>query len=190
MQTVTYAENWRTNGFGTYAAHEGIPGHHLQLALARLQRNPLRNVLLDNPLIEGWALYAEEEFWRHGGLSDAPESRLAVLRAYRARIVPVICDVNLETAAWNLQQAADFKSRAEPGKGQIDEELLRSIQWPTQPVSYFTGKLQIRDLKDAYRRKLGAAYSDRAFHDALLAEGSIPLVLIRTKLLGEPLPEL
>jgi len=187
---VTNTENWRKGGFGTYAVHEGIPGHHLQLALARLHSNPLRNILQDNPMVEGWALYAEEEFWRHGGFGDSPESRLAVLRSYRARIARVFYDVNVESGVWTLQQAADFKHRAEPGKGTIDEDLLRSIQWPTQLIAYFTGKMQIGELKEAYRRKLGAAYTDRAFHDALLAEGSIPIALIRAKLLGEPGPGL
>jgi uncharacterized protein (DUF885 family) len=57
-------------------------------------------------------------------------------------------------------------------------------------ICYFTGKRQILSLKAEYKRKLGMAYSDRAFNDAFLAEGSIPVALIRAKLLGEPVPGL
>ncbi len=66
---------------------------------------------------------------------------------------------------------------------------MRSIHWPAQLISYFTGKMQLMELRRAYRKKLGAAYSDRAFNDAVLAEGSIPVALIRAKLLGEAVPE-
>ena len=190
LQKVVTAENWRSNGMGPYAAHEGIPGHHLQLAIARLHKDPIRSILVDNVQNEGWALYAEEELWRHGGLGERPEAKAAVLRSCRFRTTRVVYDVNVETGAWDLQKAADFKHRAEPGKGEIDEDLLRSIQWPTQLIGYFTGKMQIVALKEAYRKKLGEAYSDRAFHDAFLAEGSIPVPLIRAKLLGEAVPDL
>ena len=190
LDAVVNAEGWLDNWMGPYAAHEGFPGHHLQLAVARLHPDPIRSLLPDAVENEGWALYAEEELWRHGGLGAAPEAQRAMLRSYRFRIARVVYGVNIETGAWDLQRGADFKDRAEAGKGEIDEDVLRAIQWPTQLVCYFTGKLQILELKEAYRKKLGDAYSDRAFHDALLAEGSIPLALIRAKLLGEPVPGL
>jgi uncharacterized protein (DUF885 family) len=140
-------------------------------------------------LIEGWALYAEELFWKAGGLGPSDAARYQVLDSWRYRIRRVIYDVNIETGRWSLQEAADFKNEAAPGKGKVDEDILRSINWPTQLICYFAGKMQIRDLREAYRKKLGAAYTDRAFHDALLAVGSVPLALARAKLLGEPVPE-
>ncbi len=188
LGAVVAAEGWRKNAMGPYAAHEGFPGHHLQLAIARLHVNPLRSILPDPVQIEGWALYAEEELWSHGGFGPSSEARHAVLSSYRFRIARVVYDVNIETGVWDLQQGADFQQRVAPGKGVINEDLLRAIQWPTQLICYFTGKLQIVELKAAYRQKLGKAYSDRAFHDAFLAEGSIPVPLIRAKLLGEPVP--
>jgi uncharacterized protein (DUF885 family) len=190
LDSVVSAEGWRRNGMGPYAAHEGFPGHHLQLSIARQHPNPLRSILADPVQNEGWALYVEEELWRHGGFSDTPEARAAMLRSYRYRIARVIYDVQIETGAWTLQQGADFKHRAAAGQGEIDEDLLRSIQWPTQLISYFAGKRQIAGLREAYRRALGARYTDRAFHDAFLAEGSIPVALIRAKLLGESVPGL
>ena len=57
---------------GPYAAHEGVPGHHLQLSISRLNPNPLPLDPAGQRLVEGWAMYAEEIFWRAGGLGDSP----------------------------------------------------------------------------------------------------------------------
>jgi hypothetical protein len=189
LAAVTGAESYLRNGMGPYAAHEGFPGHHLQLGIARLHKDPLRSILPDPVEIEGWALYAEEALWNHGGLGDTPASRSALLRSYRHRIARVIYDAHVERGEWTLQRAADFKTHAPAGKGKIDEDLLRAIQWPTQLVCYFAGKLQIVRLKEEMKRRLGPKFDERAFHDALLAEGSVPLALVRAKMLGEPIPE-
>lgn len=181
---------FRDTGMGPYAAHEGFPGHHLQLAIARLHPDPLRSILPDSALNEGWGLYAEEVFWAHGGLGSSPGAERSMLRSYRARANRVVYDVNVETGAWSLQQAADYKYGAAPGEGPVDEDLLRTLQWPTQLVGYYAGKAQIVALREEVRASRGAAWDERAFHDAFLAEGSIPVALIRAKLLGVPLPPL
>jgi len=169
--------------------HEGVPGHHLQLSIARLNPNPLRSLLLDNSLVEGWAMHAEEMFWRARGLGDSPEAEYRTLGSWRSRIRRVFYDVHVECGDWTLQEAGDFKSQAARGEGAVDKDILRAINWPAQLICYFAGKMQILELKAAYREKLGAEFTERGFHDALLAEGSIPLALIRAKLLGEPVPE-
>lgn len=186
--TVVAFDNVRTNGMGTYAAHEGFPGHHLQLSVARLNPNPLRSILPDPVQNEGWGLYAEEVFYDNGGADPGSAAERTLLGSYRGRISRVVYDVNVETGRWTLQQGADFRARAAPGKGEIGPELLRTINWPTQLISYFAGKQQILELREAWRAKMGAAYSDRAFHDAFLAEGSIPIALIRAKMMGEAIP--
>jgi uncharacterized protein (DUF885 family) len=168
--------------------HEGVPGHHLQLSIARLNPNPLRSLLQDNALVEGWAMYAEEIFWRAGGLGDSPEAEYRTIGSWRGRIRRVFYDVHVECGDWTLQEAADFRGQARRGKGTVDEDILRAINWPAQLIGYFAGKMQILDLKAAYREKLGPEYSERKFNDALLAEGSIPVALIRAKLLGEAVP--
>jgi uncharacterized protein (DUF885 family) len=185
---IAATQGFRVSWMGPYAAHEGVPGHHLQLSICRLNPNPIRWILQDNCLIEGWAMYAEEAFWRAGGLGDSPVTSYRTLASYRGRIRRVVYDVNIERGTWTLQQGADYKRATAPGKGQVDEDILRSIHWPAQLITYFTGKLQLMDLRREYRSKLGTAYSERAFNDAVLAEGSIPVTLIRAKLLGEPVP--
>lgn len=183
---IAGTSSYLVTGMGTYAAHEGWPGHHLQLAVARLNPDPLRSILPDPVQNEGWGLYAEEVLWEHGGLGPSKEAERNVLNSYRHRIRRVVYDLNIETGAWTLQQAADYKY----GKAgaPLDEELLRSINWPTQLLCYYTGKKQILALKEAARARPG--WDERAFHDAFLAEGSIPTALVRAKLLGEPVPDL
>ncbi|GDX82879.1 hypothetical protein LBMAG42_46900 [Deltaproteobacteria bacterium] len=188
-QSVVGAADYLENGLGTYSAHEGWPGHHLQLAIARLNPDPIRSILPDCAQNEGWALYAEQAFAEHGGLGPGNGARRTVLGGYRARVARVLYDVNIESGTWTLQAAADFKYGTAAGLGTVDEDLLRSINWPTQLVCYFSGKHQILDMKAAAKAKLGAAFDERAFHDTLLQAGSIPLALTRAKILGEPVPD-
>ena len=189
-QTVFTFRNATVSGIGPYAVHEGVPGHHLQLSIARLNPDPLRSVLMDSVMVEGWALYAEQLFWEAGGFGPSVRARVNMLRSWRFRIRRVIYDVNVETGRWSLQEAADWKYNAEPGKGAIDEDLLRSINWPTQLICYFSGKMQILALREATRAAQGEGWSARAFHDGLLGVGSVPLVMARAKLTGEALPPL
>lgn len=175
---------------GTYAVHEGVPGHHLQLSVARLNPNPLRSVMLDTVMVEGWALYAERLFWEHGGFGESARAHANMLRSWRHRVRRVIYDVNVETGRWTLQQAADWKAGTEPGQSQPDPDLLRSLNWPTQLICYFAGRMQIMELRERQQTAQGAAWSSRAFHDVLLGTGSVPLVFAGARLLGDPLPPL
>lgn len=191
LQTVTAALNQRVDDLGPYAAHEGVPGHHLQLSIARLIADPLRSLLSDGVQNEGWALYAEEMFWRAGGLGPSADAEYQTLDSWRFRVRRVIYDVNVESGLWTLQQAGDFKSSvAQSGQGAVDEDIQRAINWPAQLICYFAGKTQILRLREDYKKKMGAAYTDLDFHDRLLAVGSIPFVFARAKLLGEPVPGL
>ena len=188
LEMILGAQDQKVTDMGPYAAHEGVPGHHLQLSIARLNANPIRSLLNDNSFVEGWALYAEWILWQAGGLGPSPEAEYQTLDSWRFRIRRIFYDVHVESGDWSLQDGGDFKSAARRGKGSVDEDVLRTINWPGQLIGYFSGKMQILALKDAYKKKLGAAYTERKFHDALLAEGSIPVALIRAKLLGEPVP--
>jgi hypothetical protein len=187
LEAVRDAVEFRTNGMGPYAAHEGLPGHHLQLSVARLNPDPIRNLLPDAVENEGWALYAEDMFWQAGGLGPSPQAHYDTLDSFRFRILRVVYDVNIECGRWTLQQGADYKAGSQ---GQVGPDVQRAINWPAQLIAYYAGKMQILQLKADYRKKMGPAYSERAFHDALLRVGSIPYVFARAEMLGEPVPEL
>ena len=175
-------------GMGPYAAHEGVPGHHLQLSIARLNPDPLRSIFTDNVSAEGWALYAEQLFWEVGGFGTTRRAEANMLRSYRHRIRRVVYDVHIETGRWTLQQGADYKYGTGPGAGQIEEEVMRSINWPTQLICYFAGKTQILELRA--RAEQTAGMDPTHFHDVLLGTGTIPLVFAEAKLFGTPLPPL
>lgn len=186
--TLREAVLYRFNGMGPYAAHEGLPGHHLQLAIARLNPDPIRNLFQDPVQNEGWALYAEQEMWEQGGFGDAVQTHIAVLRSWRGRIRRVVYDVNMETGAWTLQQGADWRAQKPAGEATVSPEILRAVNWPAQLICYFAGKEQILALKRDAKAKWGLGYSERRFNDELLALGSVPYVFARAKLLGEPVP--
>lgn len=185
LSTVLFMNRPSANWFGPYAVHEGVPGHHLQLSIARDNPRPVRKLLQSTPLVEGWALYAEGLFEGEGGFGGTSLGRLVMLRSYRARIKRVVFDVKVETGVWTLQEAADWKHDAKPGEGTIGPELLRTVQWPTQLIGYYAGREEIEVLREDCRGAWGDTYSDRRFHDALLAEGPIPVSLVRLALLGD-----
>ena len=187
--TIREAVLYRTNDMAPYAAHEGLPGHHLQLSVARLNPDPIRTLFWDPVENEGWALYAEQEMWEQGGLGTDVDTHTAVLRSWRSRIRRVVYDVNMETGAWTLQQAADWRAVKPAGTTPLSPEILRAINWPAQLICYFAGKEQILALKRDAKARWGAAYSERRFNDELLALGSVPYVFARAKLLGEPVPD-
>ena len=112
-----------------------------------------------------------------------------VLRSWRGRIRRVVYDVNIETGLWTLQQGADWSQAAQPGKGRVGPEIQRTVNWPAQLICYFAGKEQILQLKADCKKKMGHGYSERRFHDELLALGSVPYVFARAKMLGEAVPD-
>jgi len=100
-------------------------------------------------------MYAEEIFWRAGALGDSADAEYRTLGSWRGRIRRVLYDVHVECGDWTLQEAADFRRQARRGVAEIDEDVLRSINWPALLIGYFAGKMQILELKKAYRTRLG-----------------------------------
>lgn len=186
MRVVLNAGRQHETWFGPYAVHEGVPGHHLQLAEVRANPDPIRTLFVDGATIEGWGLYAEELFWENGGFGEAVAAEHAMLRSYRARIRRVVYDVKVETEVWDLHEAAAWRAGREGVD--VDRDVLRAIQWPTQLIGYFAGKHQIMLLREKVRAAQGEAYSEKAFNDAILGAGLVPLSLVEAKLLGEPIP--
>ena len=178
LEAVMGALNQRVNGMGPYAAHEGIPGHHLQLSIARLNTDPIRSVLPDGVQNEGWALYAEEMFQRAGGLGPSVDAQYQTLDSWRFRVRRVVYDVNVESGFWSLQQAGDFKSSAtEPGKGTVDEDVLRAVNWPAQLICYFSGPRSsgsARTTKRRWARPTPTATSTTSFWPWVRSRSSSP----------------
>jgi uncharacterized protein (DUF885 family) len=166
--------------------HEGIPGHFLQLSIARKHPDEIRRMHQDGIFVEGWGLYQEEMLLRTGLYEDSPAGHAQVLRLMRYRAARVTVDVNLHTGVWDFDQAVDYFMK----EGGLDREAATgeaagAAATPGQKIHYTVGKWQILRLLGRYRDAKGAAFTLRGFHDALLAQGSLPLSLVEWAILGD-----
>ena len=165
----------------TLTYHELIPGHHLQITLA--------NEMPDLPLIrkttwfssygEGWALYAEQLAVEMGMYDDDPLGRVGQLQAALFRAVRLVVDTGLHARDWSRERAiAYFVDALGENETVAVTEIERYCVWPGQACSYMVGKLTWLRLRDEAKRKLGAKFDLRAFHDAGLLSGSVPLPVL------------
>jgi uncharacterized protein (DUF885 family) len=167
-------------------AHEGIPGHFLQLSIANHLQSEIRRQHSDTVFVEGWALYGEEMLAREGLYPDNSAAQAQVLRLSRYRSARIGVDVNLHTGRWNFEQAVAYFMEA----GGLDREAAEgeaagAASSPTQKISYITGKWQIMRLLGRYRDRQGAQFRLGAFHDQLISYGSLPLSVIEVLMLDD-----
>lgn len=190
---VTEFDTWREL---TTVYHEGVPGHHLQIAQAvynRAELNSYRRLLGGTSgHAEGWALYAERLMEQLGYLSD-PADRLGMLDGQRMRAARVVLDIGVhlskprldESGTWDFDYALAFMQR---NVNMPDEfirfEVNRYLGWPGQAPSYKVGQRIWEQLRDEVKEREGDAFSIKAFHKRALAIGGVGLDTLRTALLG------
>ncbi len=171
-------------GFRGSGVHEAYPGHHLQLQIAGRHHDPVRKWQMNPMMIEGWALYCEEAMYDQGLYGrDSPARRLAILGGIRFRAARVVADVKLHTGQFTYDQCVDWMCEALDADSESDREFIRKevrryTFSPTYQMSYLMGKREIMALRRAAEQRDGDRFSLKAFHDALLAEGSIPPTLM------------
>lgn len=171
-------------GFRGSVVHEAYPGHHLQLQLAAHALSDVRRWQMNNCLIEGWALYCEQMAYEADLYPDQPRRYLGVLGGIVFRAARIVVDVKLQTGQFDYDQAVDWMIRTlDADTAYIKSEVLRYTMTPGQPMSYLMGKRQIMELRDDIKAREGDAFDLKGFHDRLLSEGSIPVSLIRQKML-------
>ena len=167
--------------------HEGIPGHFLQLSIANHLTDEIRRQHNDNTFVEGWALYGEEMLMREGLYPDQSPSQGQVLRLSRYRAARVAVDVNLQTGRWTFEQAVKYFMDA----GGLDREAAEgeaagAASSPSQKIGYMVGKWQIMKLLGRYRDQQGRNFRLGAFHDRLIANGSLPVSVLEWLMLDDP----
>ena len=164
--------------------HEGYPGHHLQLVLGNRIDSKVRRVFGTTVFVEGWALYCEEMMYEQGYYTDI-RTRLFQLKDQLWRGCRVVIDVKLHTKKMSFDQAVDMLVNvAKLERVNAIAEVKRYTQEPTQPMSYVIGKLEVLKLRDEYKKLKGAEFDLKKFHDQLLSYGSIPVKLVREKMLA------
>ena len=161
----------------TTAYHEGVPGHHMQIAIAQaLPELPaFRQHGFFSAYSEGWALYAER-LGEDIGFYQDPYSRYGHLDAEMLRAVRLVVDTGVHYKHWTRQQMVDFfhehSSEDEPS---VQAETDRYIAWPAQALGYKLGQLEILKLRERAQTELGGKYEIRAFHDEILNGAALPL---------------
>jgi uncharacterized protein (DUF885 family) len=168
-------------GMKTLAYHEGVPGHHFQIAIAQeLQGLPtFRGMLPFTAYTEGWALYTEWIARDMGLYRDDPYGDLGRLQAELFRAVRLVVDTGIHFKRWTREQAiATMVAQSGLSRSEVTSEIERYIVTPGQACAYKIGMIKLLELRARARQRLGAQFTDRAFHDVLLRHGALPLDLL------------
>jgi len=167
------------------AYHEGVPGHHLQFSIAQELTGlpPFRKYNLDlNAYTEGWAFYSER-LGKEVGFYQDPYSDYGRLQNEMWRAVRWVVDTGVHSQHWTRQQMIDFFHEHTAMDDQnIETEVDRYIAWPAQALSYKMGQMKILELRARAQRELGVKFDLRAFHDAVLDQGPLPLDVLEAKI--------
>jgi uncharacterized protein (DUF885 family) len=167
------------------AYHEGVPGHHLQFSIAQQLTDlpSFRRFALDlNAYTEGWAFYSER-LGKEAGFYQDPYSDYGRLQNEMWRAVRWVVDTGVHSKHWTRQQMIDFFHEHTAMDDQnIATEVDRYIAWPAQALSYKMGQMKILELRAQAQRELGPKFDVRAFHDAVLDQGPLPLDVLETKM--------
>jgi uncharacterized protein (DUF885 family) len=166
------------------AYHEGIPGHHLQLAIQReLTGVPrfLNGGVRYNAFSEGWALYTEPLAKEMGFYQD-PYSDFGRLAAEQWRAVRLVIDTGLHAQGWTEDEAVTyFLANVPMPEAAARSEVQRYLTMPGQAVSYKIGMMTIQRLRDQAKAALGDRFDYRAFHDVVLGVGTVPLPVLEAR---------
>ena len=172
-------------GWGRYqieatSYHEGIPGHHLQLAIStELTTVPeFRKRAFIAAYGEGWGLYSER-LADEMGLYTTPLDRMGMLEADSMRACRLVVDTGMHALGWSRQKAIDYMTENSPMRvSQIVPEIDRYAVTPGQALAYMIGRLEIQRMRREAESTLGNAFDIKGFHDTVLGSGLMPLPVL------------
>jgi uncharacterized protein (DUF885 family) len=167
------------------AYHEGLPGHHMQIAIAQeLEGVPeFRKQAGFNAYAEGWGLYSEWLAREMPGTYTDPYSEYGRLTSEMWRAIRLVVDTGLHAKGWTEDQAvAYFSENSSIPLPAIQAEVRRYITWPGQATGYKIGMLKIQELRAKAEAELGEGFDIRGFHDAVLGGGAMPLTLLERRI--------
>lgn len=162
------------------AYHEGIPGHHFQIALAQESDLPgFRNSIGFDGYTEGWALYAEYIASEMGWYDDDPYGDLGRLQYEALRAARMVADTGIHMYGWTQAEASAYlRENTGLTKDYCDNEAWRYIAYPGQATAYLVGKIEILRLRDEAMQALGDDFDIKEFHRVVLENGSVPLMVL------------
>jgi uncharacterized protein (DUF885 family) len=164
--------------------HESAPGHAFQIPLANEDKSlpDFRRHTYISAYGEGWALYCE---WLGDemGMYHTPYDKFGMLGYQIWRAARLVVDTGIHSQGWTREQAIQYmKDNTALPEHEIETEVDRYITWPGQALSYYLGEMAIRDARAKAEAALGAKFNIRAFHDAVLHMGSVPLPVLTAQM--------
>jgi uncharacterized protein (DUF885 family) len=167
------------------AYHEGLPGHHMQIAIAQeLEGVPeFRKQARFSVYSEGWGLYSEWLAREMPGTYADPYSEYGRLTSEMWRAIRLVVDTGLHAKGWTQEQAVAYMSaNSSIPQAAVEAEIRRYITWPGQATSYKIGMIRIQQLRVKAEAELGDGFDIRGFHDAVLGGGAMPLTLLERRI--------
>ena len=182
---IFYAHLSDMNAMPTYqleniAYHEGLPGHHMQIAIAQELTNLPRFRTLGGytAYVEGWGLYSEA-LAKEMGFDTDPYNDFGRLAGEIWRAIRLVVDTGIHAKGWSEEQAVKyFKDNSPQPEAAIRSEIRRYILGPGQATCYKIGMIKLQGLRDESRRTLGVKFDYRTFHDTVLGGGALPLPVL------------
>jgi uncharacterized protein (DUF885 family) len=173
---------WSRWKLPTLVYHESVPGHHFQLALVlEMPKLPLIRKAGGgfSANTEGWALYAEQLVDEMGVYESDPLGRLGMLQSELFRAARCVVDTGLHSKGWSREQAIDYMvDSTGDNRTAMTTEVERYCTWPGQATSYKVGQTRWLKLREQARRRLGAKFDIRDFHDVGLSAAPMPLSVL------------
>lgn len=168
----------------TTTYHEGVPGHHMQIAIAQELPGlpPFRQNEFFTAYTEGWALYAER-LGKEAGFFQDPFSYYGHLQDDMLRAIRLVVDTGLHSKHWSRQQVVDyFHEHSGIDEPDVQSETDRYMAWPAQALGYKIGQLEILKLRQYAKDELGEKFSQSGFHDEVLGAGALPLEILSARI--------
>lgn len=163
--------------------HEAIPGHHYQLAIQQEADIPeFRKAYSNSAFVEGWALYAESLGTELGMYTD-PFQYLGRLNGEIERAIRLVVDTGIHYKGWSREKAIAYILENQPMSAvEAEQRIERFMILAGQAVSYKVGELKIIELRERAKKKLGDKFDIKEFHDEVLKDGCLPLLILETKI--------
>ena len=184
MVNTSNFEKGTTLDFETTAYHEGVPGHHLQIAIAQElpQLPPFRQNEYYTAYVEGWALYSER-LGKEVGFFQDPYSYYGHLQDDMLRAIRLVVDTGFHYKHWTRQQVVDFfHDHSAIDEAEVQSETDRYMAWPAQALGYKIGQLEILKLRQYAKDQLGDKFRLSDFHDEVLGAGALPLDVLSARI--------
>ena len=179
------AQSRKTISMESTAYHEGVPGHHMQIAITQeLTGLPefRRFGTSYTAYVEGWALYSEK-LGKEVGFYSNPYNDYGRLQDEMLRAIRLVVDTGLHSKRWTREQVVQFfHDHTSEDEVEVQNETDRYIVWPGQALGYKIGSLKITELREKARKELGEKFDIRAFHDEVLGAGALPMDVLEQRI--------